>query len=106
MAMFSGQIQGQTHVLEAASIELELTNFTNPLEMKIELSVIDVKMASIIQGDSGSFCHYCKVPRLDGNDIFHIQEGFQIEKSYAEVLETWEHLQSGELQYNNLQRAG
>ena len=90
------------HVLGATPTELELSNFTHSLEMNIELSMIDGKMANI-QGDSGSFFHYCKVSRLD---IFRIQEGFQVEKSDVEVLETWEQLQSGELQYSNPQRAG
>ena len=54
-------------------------------------------MANIIQGDSCSFCHYYKVTRQDANDLLQIQDGFHIEKSYVEVQETWEQLQSGEL---------
>ena len=73
------------HVLEATPSVFELNNFTHSFEMNIELSMIYGKMDNIIQGDSRSFCYYCKVSRLESNDIFCIREGFQIKKPYATV---------------------
>ena len=92
------------HVLEATPSVFELNNFTHSFEMNIELSMIYGKMNNIIQGDSHSFCYYCKVSRLESNDIFCIREGFQIKKSYAEVPGAWEQLHFGELQYSNSQK--
>ena len=80
--------------------------YLKPLEINIELSKTDGKIVNIIQGDSGSIWQYCKVSRLDGNDIFPIQEGFQIRKSYAEVLESREQIQAGKLQYKNQKGKG
>ena len=71
-----------------------------------ELSMIDGKMADLIQGDSGAFCHYCMATRAEANDIKWIEEGFIIEKSFENCMETWKKLESGELSYNNKGRAG
>ena len=32
-------------------------------------NLIDGKMVDLIQGDSGSFCHYCNATRAEANDI-------------------------------------
>ena len=34
-----------------------------------ELSMVDGKMVDLIQGDSGSFCHYCNATRKQANDL-------------------------------------
>ena len=45
-----------------------------------ELSMIDGKMVDLIQGDSGSFCHYCNVTWEEANYLVCICKSFQIEK--------------------------
>ena len=71
-----------------------------------EISMLDGKMADIIQGDAGAFCHYCNATRADANNIEQIKEGFQIEKSAEKCLETWQALESGEMPYHDKSRAG
>ena len=63
-------------------------------------------MINIIQGDSGAFCHYCKVNHTDANNIKYINQGFTIEKDYEGILETWKQLESEEIAHNDLARAG
>ena len=53
-----------------------------------EISMVDGKMADLLQGDSGAFCHYCTATRESANNIKRIEEGFDIEKSNASCRET------------------
>ena len=76
------------------------------LSVHTELSMIDGKMVDIIQGDSGSFCHYCKATRKDANDLTCIMQGFHIEKTFEEMKATWDNIESGEMLYNDPDRAG
>ena len=76
------------------------------LHVHTEISMIDGKMAVILQGDSGSFCHYCKVSRKDANDLSLILQGFPSTKSFDEIMRTWELLEAGEIPYNHPDRAG
>lgn len=71
-----------------------------------EVSMIDGKMADILQGDSGAFCHYCTVTRAEANDLRRIEEGFFIEKSFDTCMEIWEGMQSGEIPYHDKKQAG
>ena len=77
-----------------------------PGKIVTELSMIDGKMADLIQGDSGAFCHYCIATRAEANNIKRIEEGFTIEKSFENCMKTWQALESGELSYNDKGRAG
>ena len=47
------------------------------------------KVVDLIQGDSGTFCHYCDVSKSTENDLESIQLGFSITKSYEQVKEGW-----------------
>lgn len=71
-----------------------------------EISMIDGKMADILQGDSGSFCHYCKTTRAKANDLVHVLQGFDIEKTYKECEETWDKVESGQIAYSDPARSG
>lgn len=66
-----------------------------------EVSMTDGKMTSILQGDSGSFCHYCTTSRADANDPVVIADGFVINKTIDECRETWEAMERGEISYND-----
>ena len=70
------------------------------------LSVIDGKIFKIIQVDSGSFCHYCKVTKNQGNDITCILQGFNIEKTVNEMKATWSNIEEGNISYSDPSRAG
>ena len=65
-------------------------NMENPADVNIDghvihlsahtkISMVDGKMVDLIQGDSGSFCHYCNATRAQANDLECILQGFVIE---------------------------
>ena len=56
------------HQLESSSLQIEYNNIMYDLNSNIELSMVDGKMADILQGDSGSFRHYCNITRAEAND--------------------------------------
>ena len=70
--------------------------------------MIDGKMASILCGDSGSFCKYCLSTREQCSDLGYINEmgTFYIENNYEQPKETWQKLDSGEILYNDPERNG
>lgn len=59
--------------------------------------MFDGKMLDYLQGDSGSFCHYCNCSKEEGNDLLRIYEGFTIEKSVSEMSEIFQLLEDGRL---------
>ena len=71
-----------------------------------EISMVDGKMVDLIQGDSGSFCHYCYTTREDANNIEKIMNGFTIEKTAEKCFEKWQSLESGEMRYDDSNRGG
>ena len=94
-----------------AKMENQITPFTatNGMcsgQVLTEISMIDGKMADLLQGDAGAFCHYCTATRQEANDIKRIEEGFTIEKSIETCIEIWEALDSGEMAYTDKRRAG
>ena len=93
------------HEMEESS-DFYINDIKTSLKVNTELSMIDGKMVDLIQGDSGSFCHYCKVTRNQANDITRILQGFLMEKSADEMLETWNNLEGGHISYNDPSRAG
>ena len=77
------------------------------MHVKTEISMVDGKMVDLLMGDSGSFCHYCNVTRLKANQLHEIlQKNFNIEKSYEEIMKTWEALENGDIAYNDPLRHG
>ena len=63
-------------------------------------------MVSILQGDSGAFCHLCTTNRTEANDVQNISNGFMINKDYESCKEAWEKLQRGEISYSSKERQG
>ena len=63
-------------------------------------------MIVILQGDSGAFCYYCKVNHTEASNTENVNQGFTSEKDYKGILETWRHLESGEIAYTYLACAG
>ena len=70
------------------------------------MSMMDLKMVSIVQGDGGAYCHYCYSTKKEGNDLSIILEGFNINKELAELEEIWQLLDAGEMKYDDEGRAG
>jgi hypothetical protein len=95
---------------EAYSMEqlqtIQLGHQTIKMAAVSELSMIDGKMANIIQGDSGSFCHYCNVTRNNANDLTEILQGFNIEKTLEDMKSTWDMIQKGDMSYSSPNRYG
>ncbi len=89
---------------DGASISLNSQDVT--LSLNAEVSMIDGKMADILQGDSGAYCHYCKATSKNANDLTIILQGFPITKSFDEISKTWKALESGDISYNHPDRAG
>ena len=69
--------------------DLLLDNKLIKLIFTTECSMIDGKMVSLLQGDSGAFCHYCHVSRADANNLTQIETGFNITKDYNSCKEAW-----------------
>lgn len=59
--------------------------------------MLDGKMASLVLGDGGAFCHHCHTTRIEANDLAYIVQGFTITKSIEEMVETWKKIEHGEL---------
>ena len=76
------------------------------LQVSSELSMIDGKVVDAIQGDSGAWCHYCYTTKQDGNTISVILQGFPLEKTVEEMTATWEAVETGEMAYQDPNRAG
>ena len=89
-------------------IQIKLHGSITTIKLKVhtEVSMIDGKMADLIQGDSGSPCHYCKATTAQINDVSTILQGFTIEKTVEEMKSTFNAVQTGELHYDDPQRAG
>ena len=73
---------------------------------KTECSMVDGKMVSLLQGDSGAFCHLCTSTRSDANDLQQINNGFIINKDYESCKDAWEKLQRGDISYTSVERYG
>ena len=92
--------------IEKKTSKFEVTGSKLSGQVTTEISMIDGKMADLLQGDSGAFCHYCTATRESANNIKGIEEGFEIEKSIATCKATWEALDAGEISYHDSARAG
>ena len=73
---------------------------------KTECSMLDGKMVSLLQCDSGAFCHLCHATRADANDTALISNGFEITKDYNSCKEAWEKLVAGKIGYSSSERQG
>ena len=99
----------QPYIAELKSLETEHIQLNGEHNVNVitEVSMIDGKMTDFLQGDSGSFCHYCKVTRKEANDISLIlQQTFKTSKSFEEITRIWAALESGEMSYTDPDRAG
>lgn len=94
------------HIRNPVEEELNVDGLDVKVNFKTECSMIDGKMASLLQGDSGAFCHYCTTTRAEANDINNIQQGFHINKDYNSCREAWEKLERGEIAYSSSERQG
>ena len=94
------------HNMEQLSAVTIIPDTSSSLSVHTELSMVDGKMVDLIQGDSGSFCHYCTASRAEANNIEFIMQGFSIEKTVEEMQEIWDQMESGEISYTSSERAG
>ena len=79
---------------------------TIKLNCKPECSMLDGKMVSLLQGDSGAFCHLCHATQADANDPRLITNGFDITKDNASCNEAWDKLVAGDILYSSNERQG
>ena len=63
-------------------------------------------MVSLLQGDSGAFCHLCTSTRSDANDLQQINNDFIINKDYESCKDAWEKLQRQDISYTSVERYG
>ena len=96
----------EMHAMETEESYINIGGKSQLLSVHTELSMVDGKMVDLIQGDAGSFCHYCYVTRAQANDLTCILQGFVIEKSVQEMLEKWDQIESGEMSYEDPKRGG
>lgn len=75
------------------------------MKFKTECSMADGKMVSLLQGDSGAFCHFCSCTKVF-NDVANFQNGFNIDKNYETCLEAWRKLEDGSIEYTSGERQG
>ena len=92
--------------LRTVPIQIEIDDITIDLHCHIETSMVDGKMAGILQGDTGSYCHYCNCTKEDGNSLVKILEGFKISKTFEECSDIIQKLESGEIRYKDKERCG
>ena len=92
--------------MESSLSQVNHNGISHTLNVNCELSMVDGKMVDLIQGDSGSFCHYCDVTKEEANKLENIINGFPITKTYDQVRIVWDQLESGELAYSNPARHG
>ena len=88
---------------------LPLPGLQTPITLNVKntVSMIDGKMAGMLQGDFGSRkCHYCDSSEVDRNDPLQIFRCFSITKSYESCMEAWQKLESEEIKHNDPQRQG
>lgn len=88
------------------SFDIVVKNTEVQLKVKTEISMVDCKMVSLLQGDSGGFCHYCFVNRQNANDPLIIAQGFHIEKTLEQMEETWKEVEAGNISWSDPRRAG
>ena len=73
---------------------------------KTECSMIDAKMVSLLQGNSGAFCHLCDVSCAETNDVGLIKRGFIITKDFESTRGAWEKANAGAIANNHAERKG
>ena len=86
--------------------EFEFNGMDINLTFKTECSMADGKMVSLLQGDSGAFCHFCSCTKAFCNDLANFQNGFNIDKNYESCLEAWRKLEDGSIEYTSRERQG
>ena len=93
-------------IMHQSEQTISLANLQIPINIKNTVSMIDGKMVSILQGDSGAQCHYCCSTREEINDILCIMKGFEITKSFQSCTDSWNAVKSGNIDWKDPKRAG
>ena len=75
------------HIRNPIQHNLKVDGISIKVNFNTECSMVDGKMVSLLQGDSGAFCHYCTTTRANANDISTIPLGFHINKDYNSCRE-------------------
>eukprot|EP00112_Aurelia_sp_Birch-Aquarium-sp1_P004598 Seg1522.2 transcript_id=Seg1522.2/GoldUCD/mRNA.D3Y31 product="Major antigen" protein_id=Seg1522.2/GoldUCD/D3Y31 len=88
----------------------DVAGITNKVTIKTRVTMLDGKMVSIVQGDSGSFCHYCDITQSEASQLQYLAEagvdGMPITKTVEECMERWEMVESGQIAYSDPRRKG
>ena len=72
-----------------------------------KVSMVDGIMIDLLMGDSGAYCHYCDISRIDANLLSNIlKENMNTTKTYESIKATWDALEDGDISYNDSLRHG
>ena len=96
--------------IDSFSIPHHIEGLSHKAAITTKMTMVDGKMVNILQGDSGSFCHYCDIKRDEASDFHHIASldagGMPITKTIEECKSRWNLVESGEIGYRDPLRAG
>ena len=96
--------------IDSLSIPHHIEGLSRKAAITTKMTMVDGKMVNILQGDSGSFCHYCDIKRDEASDFHHIASldagGMPITKTIEECKSRWNLVESGEIGYRDPLRAG
>ena len=96
--------------IDSLSIPHHIEGLSHKAAITTKMTMVDGKMVNILQGDSGSFCHYCDIKRDEASDFHHIASldagGMPITKTIEECKSRWNLVESGEIGYRDPLRAG
>ena len=93
-------------ITEKRSVTVPVAKSNIKVEIDNTVSMIDGKMVSLLQGDSGAPCHYCSANKADINSRAHIIQGFSIDKSFETCSDSWRKISEGEISWSDKERAG
>ena len=96
--------------IDSLSIPHHIEGLSHKAAITTKMTMVDGTMVNILQGDSGSFCHYCDIKRDEASDFHHIASldagGMPITKTIEECKSRWNLVESGEIGYRDPLRAG
>ena len=98
------------YIFQKMKIKMDINNnvVVNDVTIHINniVSMIDTKLVSILQGDSGAPCHYCHCTWTGMNNLLNILSGFSITKSFDTCMDTWKKVESGKIPWRSAERSG
>ncbi|CAL4131834.1 unnamed protein product, partial [Meganyctiphanes norvegica] len=95
-----------TNTKQDISIAKQNSQININLHIENVVSMVDGKMVSTLQGDSGSPCHYCGHSVNEINNLIYILKGFAITKSFESCQTTWRSIKNENIMWSDSARQG